>query len=176
MFVIGLCLNCLIVEAQNDGVMQKNRQLHESSKSLFNKPEFPYTMAGFLTGGYHDPLAGLGFETFISQRFGLFISSGFLGGSIGGKIYFPMLNPGRLSAHTGYSEGVFIFVANRRYVPIGLTYVGTFGLYISADAGYIMHHAPDNDGYFGFTLKIGQCFERFFRRDDRDKEREFIGL
>lgn len=108
--------------------------------------------------GSFDPWVGIYYERLILPFWGFDAAIGLIGASIGTKVYFPKLSNGKVSAYTGFSEGILLSVGPKHYIPIGVTYLGNKGFRISLDLGPQIYHDKNEELQLGVSLKIGKSF------------------
>ncbi len=108
--------------------------------------------------GAFDPWIGIYYERLVSPYWGFDVAVGLVGGSVGTKVYYPKLSPGKISFYTGISEGILLLIGSKHYIPIGLTYPGKKSLRISLDVGPQIFHDTSEENQIGFSLKVGKSF------------------
>lgn len=108
--------------------------------------------------GYFDPWIGIAYERVFFAHWGLDVSAGLIGGSIGTKFYFPKLADGKVSVLIGVSEGILLLVGTKHYIPVGMTYLGKSGFRLSVDVGPQLYHGETDQPEIGFSLRLGKAF------------------
>jgi hypothetical protein len=112
--------------------------------------------------GITEPVLGLSYERLFSSKVGVEFAIGLIGLSIGPKIYFSSLTPGKVSFYTGiivgegyFAEGVF------GYLPIGISRLTKSNFIFSLDIGPNTSNVYSNgDSNFapGARLKVAKAF------------------
>jgi hypothetical protein len=157
LFILIFCIGTQYCHAQNTGSSQSVFLFHSTKeKKARIVTDRKNTVSATL--GYFDPWIGVTYERLMFSRWGIDVSAGVIGASIGTKLYFPKLAEGKISFLVGISEGLLLLVGTKHYIPAGLSFLGRNGFRCSLDAGPQIYH-DSNDGIdFGLSLRIGKSF------------------
>ena len=108
--------------------------------------------------GITDPLFAVVYERLFTRNLGAELEVGFLGASIGPKIFIPSLRPNKVNFHTGLIFGAGYFAGGGySYLPIGINRLTKNNIVISLDLGPQLLFS-DNEILPGGTFKIGKAF------------------
>jgi hypothetical protein len=109
---------------------------------------------------------GVSYERLLSPNLGLEATVGLVGASVGANVYFPAIEPGKLTFRTGLTYGQTTSLeaivwadgpSSTFYIPIGMNLLTRNDFFLSVDAGPQFLHLED-DYMFGFSVKIGRAF------------------
>jgi hypothetical protein len=108
--------------------------------------------------GITDPVFAVVYERLFTPFLGMEVEVGFLGASIGPKIFLPSLRPQKVNFHTGVIIGSGYFAGGGYgYLPIGINRVTKDNFVISLDLG--PQYLFDGEEFLpGATFKIGKAF------------------
>ena len=112
--------------------------------------------------GWYDIFAGVIYERLVTPFLGLEAGIGFLGASIGSKLYFPSISPGHLNFHVGVSPSWGFDFWNgssgvKTYFPIGINILTKKNFRYSLDAGP-QYWFQDNETSLSLSLRVGKAF------------------
>jgi len=113
-------------------------------------------------GGF-DVIAGIIYERLLTPFWGLEAGIGFLGASVGSRLYFPSISTGHLNFHVGVSTswGLSLWSGStglKTYFPIGLNILTKSNFRYSLDAGPQIWYEEGNEIVPSFSLRIGKSF------------------
>lgn len=136
--------------AQNDN--PSNSQINPISKS----PRLKNILS--LKVGITDPVFAVAYERLFTPNLGMEVEIGFLGASIGPKIFLPSFRPEKINFHTGVIIGSGYFAGGGYgYLPIGINRLTKNNFVISLDIG--PQYLFDGEEFLpGATFKIGKAF------------------
>ncbi|MFC3879793.1 hypothetical protein ACFOSV_06380 [Algoriphagus namhaensis] len=137
-------------QAQNDNPPQTQSNSASESKRLKN------ILSAKI--GLTDPVLALTYERLLTSNLGIEVQLGFLGGSIGPKVYLPAFRSEKVNFHTGVIIGSGYFAGGSYgYLPIGINRITKKGFVISLDVG--PQYLIDSEEFLpGATFKIGKAF------------------
>ena len=108
--------------------------------------------------GITDPLFAVVYERLFTRNIGAELEVGFLGASIGPKIFIPSLRPNKVNFYTGLIFGSGYFAGGGySYLPIGINRLTKNNIVISLDLGPQLLFS-DSEVLPGGTFKIGKAF------------------
>lgn len=104
-----------------------------------------------------DVLAGVIYERLITPFLGLEAGLGFLGASVGARVYFPSIRAEKLGFHLGLSQSVGYF-GNHTYFPVGINWLSQNNFMLSLDAGPQLINDDNNSIMPSFSFRVGKAF------------------
>lgn len=102
-------------------------------------------------------LAGVIYERLITPFLGLEAGLGFLGASVGARVYFPSIRTEKLGFHLGVSQSVGYF-GNHTYFPVGINWLSQNNFMLSLDAGPQLINDDNNSIMPSFSFRVGKAF------------------